>query len=101
MRDAKRGQAWPGPSGGAGYISIFTTYDVFVQCFATGGNLNAPRGIVPTPANFGLVFDNGSNNAKTTALCFTAGPNQETAGILREFEVNNEKSQSSGMPGMY
>ena len=38
---------------GAGYIDIFTTDGVFVQRFATGGNLNAPWGMVLTPPNFG------------------------------------------------
>jgi uncharacterized protein (TIGR03118 family) len=38
---------------GAGYINIFTTDGVFVERFATGGNLNAPWGMVLTPANFG------------------------------------------------
>ncbi|HKV54586.1 MAG TPA: TIGR03118 family protein [Candidatus Binataceae bacterium] len=38
---------------GAGYIDIFTTDGVFVSRFATGGNLNAPWGMVLTPANFG------------------------------------------------
>ena len=31
---------------GAGYIDIFTTDGVFVERFATGGNLNAPWGMV-------------------------------------------------------
>jgi len=38
---------------GAGYIDIFTTDGVFVQRFATGGNLNAPWGMVLTPPSFG------------------------------------------------
>ena len=38
---------------GAGYIDIFTTNGVFVQRFATGGNLNAPWGMVLTPSTFG------------------------------------------------
>ena len=130
---------------GAGYIDIFTTDGLFVQRFATGGNLNAPWGMVLTPSTFGplggdfwignfgdgninafdstgapvghptdkngkplnvdglwaLVFGNGSNNASTTALYFTAGPNMETEGIFGEFVSKNTKSQSPGMPGMY
>jgi len=38
---------------GAGCINIFTTDGVFVKRFATGGNLNAPWGMVLTPASFG------------------------------------------------
>ena len=38
---------------GAGYIDIFTTDGVFVERFATGGNLNAPWGMVLTPPSFG------------------------------------------------
>jgi len=38
---------------GAGYINIFTTDGVFVRRFATGGNLNAPWGMVLTPSTFG------------------------------------------------
>ncbi len=129
---------------GAGYIDIFTTDGVFVRRFATGGNLNAPWGMVLTPANFGplsndywignfgdgminafnamgnsvgqptdkngkplnvdglwaLVFGNGSNNANTSALYFTAGPNMESEGIFGEFEFKT-KAQSPGMAGMY
>ena len=93
--------------------------------FATGGNLNAPWGMVLTPTSFGplggnfwsgnfgdgnvntfdgmgnskgqptddkakalnvdglwaLVFGDGTNNAATTSLYFTAGPNMESEGI--------------------
>jgi uncharacterized protein (TIGR03118 family) len=38
---------------GAGYIDIFSTDGVFESRFATGGNLNAPWGMVLTPSNFG------------------------------------------------
>jgi uncharacterized protein (TIGR03118 family) len=38
---------------GAGYIDIFTTEGVFQERFATGGNLNAPWGMVLTPSTFG------------------------------------------------
>jgi uncharacterized protein (TIGR03118 family) len=40
---------------GAGYIDIFTTDGVFQERFATGGNLNAPWGMVLTPTNFGSL----------------------------------------------
>ena len=56
---------------GAGYIDIFTTEGVFVQRFATGGNLNAPWGMALTPSNFGPLsndywignFGDGTINA--------------------------------------
>ncbi len=114
---------------------------MFVARFATGGNLNAPWGMVLTPASFGptggtfwignfgdgmintfnftgtdvgqpkdkkgnplhvdglwaLVFGNGSNNAATTSLYFTAGPNMESEGIFGKFDVKTEKSK--GMAG--
>jgi len=40
---------------GAGYIDIFSTDGVLESRFATGGNLNAPWGMVLTPANFGAL----------------------------------------------
>ena len=127
---------------GAGYIDIFTTDGVFVERFATGGNLNAPWGMVLTPSSFGplggdfwignfgdgninafdstgtqvgqptdkkgkplnvdglwaLVFGNGSNNAATTSLYFTAGPNMESEGIFGKFDVTTKK-KSAGMGG--
>jgi len=60
---------------GAGYINIFTTDGVFVQRFATGGNLNAPWGMVLTPASFGPLggdywignFGDGAINAFDTS----------------------------------
>jgi uncharacterized protein (TIGR03118 family) len=128
---------------GAGYIDIFTTDGVFVKRFATGGNLNAPWGMVLTPTSFGplggtfwignfgdgaintydasgtskgqpmdnkgkplnvdglwaLVFGNGTNNAATTSLYFTAGPNMESEGIFGKFDVT--KSSSGGGVGPY
>ncbi len=125
---------------GAGYIDIFTTDGVFVERFATGGNLNAPWGMVLTPPSFGplggnfwignfgdgnihafnstgtdvgqpsngkgkplhvdglwaLVFGNGSNNAATTSLYFTAGPNMESEGIFGKFDVTSKKSSGHG-----
>ncbi|MFZ2062803.1 MAG: TIGR03118 family protein [Candidatus Binatus sp.] len=128
---------------GAGYIDMFTTEGVFVERFATGGNLNAPWGMVLTPSSFGplggdfwignfgdgninafnssgtnvgqptdskgtplnanglwaLVFGNGSNNAATTSLYFTAGPNMETEGIFGKFDVTTKKSPGMGSGG--
>jgi uncharacterized protein (TIGR03118 family) len=43
---------------GAGYVDIFTTDGVFVTRFATGGNLNAPWGMVFTPSSFGPLGNN-------------------------------------------
>jgi uncharacterized protein (TIGR03118 family) len=142
MQDAAKHD--PVHQAGAGYIDIFTTDGVFVKRFATGGNLNAPWGMVLTPASFGplggnfwignfgdgminafdamgnskgqptdvrgnplhvdglwaLVFGNGSNNAATTSLYFTAGPNMESEGIFGKFDVTTKKSKSSGGGGM-
>jgi hypothetical protein len=122
---------------GAGYINIFTTDGVFERRCATGGNLNAPWGMVLTPTSFGplggnfwignfgdgnintfdgmgnskgqptddkakalnvdglwaLVFGDGTNNAATTSLYFTAGPNMESEGIFGKFEVSTKKSK--------
>jgi uncharacterized protein (TIGR03118 family) len=129
---------------GAGYIDIFSTEGVFEARFATGGNLNAPWGMVLTPPSFGplggnfwignfgdgninafnlmgtnvgqptdakgkplnvdglwaLVFGNGSNNASTSSLYFTAGPNMETEGIFGKVDVTAKKTKSSGGGGM-
>jgi uncharacterized protein (TIGR03118 family) len=43
---------------GAGYIDIFSTDGVFEARFATGGNLNAPWGMVLTPPSFGPLGGN-------------------------------------------
>ena len=141
MQDAPKHD--PVHQAGAGYIDIFTTDGVFVERFATGGNLNAPWGMVLTPPSFGplggdfwignfgdgminafdssgtmvgqpkdkkgnplnvdglwaLVFGNGSNNAATTSLYFTAGPNMESEGIFGKFDVETKKSKGMGMGG--
>jgi uncharacterized protein (TIGR03118 family) len=139
MQDAAKHD--PVHQAGAGYIDIFTTDGVFVKRFATGGNLDAPWGMVLTPANFGplggdfwignfgdgainafdamgnsvgqpmekngkplnvdglwaLVFGNGSNDAKTTSLYFTAGPKMESEGIFGEFRVMTQTHSMGGM----
>jgi len=141
MQDAPKHD--PIHQAGAGYIDIFTTDGVFVERFATGGNLNAPWGMVLTPATFGplggdfwignfgdgminafnssgtmvgqpsdkkgkplnvdglwaLVFGNGSNNAATTSLYFTAGPKMESEGIFGKFDAVTKKSHSMGGGG--
>ena len=56
MQDAAKHD--PVHQAGAGYIDIFTTDGVFVERFATGGNLNAPWGMVLTPASFGPLGGN-------------------------------------------
>jgi len=145
MQDAAKHD--PVHQAGAGYIDIFTTEGVFEERFATGGNLNAPWGMVLTPSTFGplggdfwignfgdgninafntsgtdvgqpmnekgqplnanglwaLVFGNGSNNASTSSLYFTAGPNDETEGIFGKIDVSTKKSSSTsgGMTGPY
>ena len=56
---------------GAGYIDIFSTEGAFEARFATGGNLNAPWGMVLTPQSFGPMggtfwignFGDGNINA--------------------------------------
>lgn len=138
MQDAAKHD--PVHQAGAGYIDIFTTDGVFVERFATGGNLNAPWGMVLTPSTFGplggdfwignfgdgninafnsagtdvgqpmdakgkalnvdglwaLVFGNGTNNAATTSLYFTAGPNMESEGVFGKFDVTTKKSMGMG-----
>lgn len=69
MQDAA--QHDPVHQAGAGYIDIFTADGVFQERFATGGNLNAPWGMVLTPSNFGPLgndywignFGDGAINA--------------------------------------
>ncbi len=48
-----------------------------------------------------LVFGNGSNNASTTSLYFTAGPNMESEGIFGKFDVTTKKSGMGGGTGPY
>jgi len=69
MQDAAKHD--PVSQAGAGYIDIFTTDGVFVERFATGGNLNAPWGMVLAPSTFGPLggdfwignFGDGNINA--------------------------------------
>jgi uncharacterized protein (TIGR03118 family) len=142
MQDAAKHD--PVHQAGAGYIDIFTTDGVFVERFATAGKLNAPWGMVLTPASFGplggdffignfgdgminafdstgaqvgqpadkkgnpivvdglwaLVFGNGTNNAATTSLYFTAGPNMESEGIFGKFDVTKTKKSTGTGGGM-
>ena len=69
MQDAAKHD--PVHQAGAGYIDIFSTEGVFEERFATGGNLNAPWGMVLTPSTFGPLggdfwignFGDGNINA--------------------------------------
>jgi uncharacterized protein (TIGR03118 family) len=51
MQDAARHDANPGA--GSGQVDIFDMNGNFVKTFASGGMLNAPWGVVTTPATFG------------------------------------------------
>ena len=70
MQDAAKHDAKPGA--GLGQVDIFDTNGIFVKTFiAAGGQLNAPWGIVATPASFGTFanailvgnFGDGTINA--------------------------------------
>jgi uncharacterized protein (TIGR03118 family) len=73
MQDAAKHD--PVHMAGAGYVDVFTTDGVFVERFATGGNLNAPWGMVLTPSSFGPLggdywignFGDGNINAYSTS----------------------------------
>jgi uncharacterized protein (TIGR03118 family) len=43
----------PGPAVGSGIVDIFDVNVNFIRTFASGGTLNAPWGVVATPATFG------------------------------------------------
>jgi uncharacterized protein (TIGR03118 family) len=47
----------PTPGAGSGVVDVFDDNGVFVKTFASGGTLNAPWGVVVTPATFG-TFSN-------------------------------------------
>src|ERR1700724_1876968 len=70
MQDAAKHDANPGA--GLGQVDIFDTNGIFVKTFiAAGGHLNAPWGVVATPASFGTFanailvgnFGDGTINA--------------------------------------
>jgi hypothetical protein len=64
----------PTPGAGLGVVDIFDTNGNFVSTFASGGTLNAPWGVVATPASFGTFsnailvgnFGDGTINAFDT-----------------------------------
>src|SRR5713101_2242754 len=72
MQDGARHDATPGV--GLGQVDIFDTNGNFVKTFAAGGMLNAPWGVVATPATFGAFpnailvgnFGDGTINAYDT-----------------------------------
>src|SRR6202030_2933806 len=51
MQDAAKHDAMPGA--GLGQVDVFDINGNFVKTFASGGKLNAPWGVVATPATFG------------------------------------------------
>jgi len=61
----------PTPGAGMGRVDIFDVNGNFVKTFASGGTLNAPWGVVATPASFGMFsndilvgnFGDGTINA--------------------------------------
>jgi len=55
MQDAAKHD--PTPGAGSGRVDVFDLDGNFVKTFASGGNLNAPWGVVETPASFG-TFSN-------------------------------------------
>ena len=65
-----------------------------------GTQVGQPKDKKGNPLNvdglWALVFGNGSNNAATTSLYFTAGPNMESEGIFGKFDVMSKKSSSHG-----
>lgn len=69
MQDAAKHD--PTPGAGSGRVDVFDLDGNFVETFASGGNLNAPWGVVETPASFGTFsnailvgnFGDGAMNA--------------------------------------
>src|SRR5713101_7475983 len=76
MQDAAKHDAKPGA--GLGQVDIFDINGNFVKTFASGGMLNAPCGVVATPATFGMFpnailvghFGDGTINALDTTVKF-------------------------------
>ena len=72
MQDAAKHDAMPGA--GLGQVDVFDINGNFVKTFASGGMLNAPWGVVATPATFGAFpnailvgnFGDGTINAFDT-----------------------------------
>ncbi|HZC46743.1 MAG TPA: TIGR03118 family protein [Candidatus Acidoferrum sp.] len=91
-----------GPLGGNFWIGNFG--DGNINAFDSLGNdVGQPADARGKPLRvdglWALVFGNGTNNAKTTSLYFTAGPNLESEGIFGKFDVTTKKSKGSGSGG--
>jgi uncharacterized protein (TIGR03118 family) len=95
-----------GPLGGDFWIGNFGDGNINVFD-SSGTQVGQPTDKNGQPLNvdglWALVVGNGSNNASTTSLYFTAGPNMETEGIFGKFDASTTKSKSggSGMIGPY
>jgi uncharacterized protein (TIGR03118 family) len=91
-----------GPLGGNFWIGNFGDGNIFAFD-AMGTQVGQPADTSGKPLHvdglWALVFGNGSNNAKTTSLYFTAGPNMESEGIFGKFDVTTKKSKGSGTGG--
>jgi uncharacterized protein (TIGR03118 family) len=89
MQDAPKHDAQPGP--GLGQVDIFDTNGNFVSTFvAAGGKLNAPWGVVSTPASFGTFanavlvgnFGDGTINAFDTTGKFLGQLTDSSNNVL-------------------
>lgn len=89
MQDAAKHDAQPGA--GLGQVDIFDTNGNFVSTFvAAGGKLNAPWGVVATPATFGAFpnavlvgnFGDGTINAFDTTGKFLGQLTDSTGKVL-------------------
>ena len=89
MQDAAKHDANPGA--GLGQVDIFDTNGIFVKTFiAAGGHLNAPWGVVATPASFGTFanailvgnFGDGTINAFDTTGKFLGQLTNSSNNVL-------------------
>ena len=94
---------WPEPNPAGLYLSPAELDDILLNRYPSAAatadlraTLAARYGIKPEQ----LIFGNGSNDAKTTSLYFTAGPKMESEGIFGEFRVMTQ-TQSMGGMGSY
>jgi uncharacterized protein (TIGR03118 family) len=89
MQDGPKHDAQPGT--GLGQVDIFDSNGNFVSTFvAVGGKLNAPWGVVATPATFGTFpnailvgnFGDGTINAFSTTGAFLGQITDSTSNVL-------------------